>query len=458
MTKHDAYIGDGAPNHLITRQDSGFDDAVLGTSYSVEDPGVRPHTYLKATSIDDVISGVEFARARGWKVACCSGGHAWSQNHIRKGGLLIDLSGLSSISVDASGMRAEIGPGCLSGDLDKALVPYRLFFPVAHAYTVGMGGFLLQGGFGWNSRVNGVGCQNIIGADVVLADGRRVHASTTENAEIFWALRGSGPGFFGVVVKFYLRLHKRPAFTGLKMQVFRMKHLEDVVRWAHEVGPTVSPKVEFQMVFNRAAFGIFSHGIEVVSPVLAESKAEAKELLSFIDRGPMRKKASITLPLIPLSLSKVMKVAEKIIFVPGTRWHVDNTWLKGDIEPAIPTLRTIADTQPPAPSHALWLNWNPVEKAPDNMAFSMEHRTYFALYGGLKGKKWKPEDRDWATKGAKALEPFSGGSQLADENLARRSAKCMSDINRRRLEQLRTAYDPEGMFYSFGDQDRGDPA
>lgn len=437
---------------MMYRGQPGFDEAVLATSFGVEDPGVRPDAMAQVRNIDDVCVAVRLANEMSWRTACCSGGHAWSQNHIRDGGLLINLSRLNNVNVDAGGRTAIVGPGCLSGDLDKALLADNLFFPIAHAYTVGMGGFLLQGGFGWNSRVNGVACESIIAADVVLADGSLVHASENENLDIFWALRGSGTGFFGIVVRFHLCLHDRPRFTGMKMQVFRIEHLEEVVRWAHEVGPNVSPKVEFQMAFNRKAFGIFSHGIEVLSPVLADSRKEAKELLSFIDQGPLRSKASVTLPLIGAPLSRIMKAAEKIIFVPGTRWHVDNVWLDGPIEPAIPAIKKVAHSQPTPPSHMLWLNWNPVKQAREDMAFSMEKGTYLALYGGLKGKKWKPEDRDWATNGAALLEQFSAGSQLADENLARREAVVMDPAHRRKLETLRAKYDPHKRFFSLGSE------
>jgi hypothetical protein len=432
------------------RGEPGFDEAVLATSFGEEDPGVRPDAMVKARSAEDVSLAVLWARDRNWRIACCSGGHAWSQNHIRDGGLLIDLSALDGIAIDPAGRSAVVGPGCVSGDLDAALAPHGLFFPVAHAFTVGMGGFLLQGGFGWNSRMVGLGCDNVTGADVVLADGTLIHASRSQNEDVFWALRGSGTGFFGIVTQFYLTLHTRPGFTGIKMQVFRLKHLEKVVRWAHEIGPNISSQVEFQMVFNRKALGIFTHGIEIVMPVFAESRAEAKELVAFIDKGPLRSAASLTLPLIGAPLGNIMKVAEKVIFPAGTRWHADNVWLEGPIEPVIPVLQETAANQPGAPSHMLWLNWNPAPRTRDAMAFSMEARTYLAMYGGLRGKKWQPSDRDWATTAAAALAPYCAGSQLADENLRRRPARVMSESSHSRLETLRARYDPECRFYSFG--------
>lgn len=439
------------PGTTLFRGQSGFDDAVLSTSFSAEDPGRRPEAIVQANIVGDVRDAVRLAGMKDWRVACCSGGHAWSQNHIRDGGLLLDLSRLDNISIDPQAMTAVVGCGCRSGDLDAALAAHGLFFPVAHAYTVGLGGFLLQGGFGWNSRVDGTGCENLIGIDVVLADGSQVHANERENADIFWAARGSGPGFFGIVVAFHLRLRLRPAFTGLKMQVFRLHHLEEVLAWAHAIGPTVSPKVELQLVVNRKAFGIFAPGIEVVTPVLADSKKEAKELLSFIDRGSLRAKASLTLPLLPLSLGRIMKLAEKVIFLPNTRWHVDNVWLGEPIEPLLPLLRDIANRQPAAPSHILWMNWNPASRNRPDMAFSLEGSTYLAFYGGLRGKSARPDDRDWATRSARALQPYAIGSQLADENLARRPAVFMAPAHRTRLEALRATHDPHHRFFSYGD-------
>lgn len=402
---------------------------------------------IQANDVFDVVAAVKMACERELKIGICSGGHSWSQNHIRDGGMLLDLSRLNSIQIDETQGVARIGPGCQAGDLNLALARHNLFFPVAHAYSVGMGGFLLQGGFGWNSRALGVACQSIIGIDVVLADGRLVHANEHENAELLWAARGAGPGFFGVVVRFHLKLYPRSKFVGLKLQIFRIRHLEAVLQWADRVGPTVSPLVEFQMVLNRRAMGIFAHGIEVICPVLADSRREAQEALRFIDDGPVRSKAIFTTPIIPISLNMMMKTGEKSLFLPNTRWSTDNMWINDPIDPMLPAVRQIADAQPAAPSHALWLNWNPPTSRPD-MAFSLEARTYLALYGGLR-KAGSVADETWATEGMQRLQAHSVGIQLADENLGRRPSQFMAPANLERLEALRTRYDPDSRFYSY---------
>ena len=146
----------------IAKGEADFDAALLGTSFNAQDPGRRPALIVQAIADADVVDAVRQARDQGLTIGICSGGHSWAQNHIRDGGMLIDLSRLDSIVIDPAQRTATIGPGCLAGDLNAALVKHKLFFPVAHAYTVGMGGFLLQGGFGWNSRASGLACQSVI--------------------------------------------------------------------------------------------------------------------------------------------------------------------------------------------------------------------------------------------------------------------------------------------------------
>ena len=433
---------------VLTPADPGFVEALLGTSFNAQDPGRRPDLIVQANDEADVIGAVRRARAEGLAIGICSGGHSWAQNHIRNGGMMLDLSRLNSIEINPGHGTATIGPGCLAGELDKALARHGLFFPVAHAYTVGMGGYLLQGGFGWNSRTNGIACQSVIGIDVVLADGTLVHASEQENPELLWAARGAGPGFFGVVVRFHLQLHRRPRFVGLKLQVFRIRHLETVLAWADRIGPDVAPSVEFQMVFNRRAAGIFSHGIEVLAPVLTDSRREAREAVAFITHSPIRKLASFTTPLLPISLQIMMKGGERTLFLPHTRWIADSMWMNDPIDPLLPAMRAIADSQPPAPSHALWLNWNAPPSRPD-MAFSLEARTYLALYGGLRKNLGTPADETWATDHMRALQSHSLGIQLADENLGRRPGRFMAPGNLARLDALRTKYDPESRFNPY---------
>lgn len=432
----------------LERGATGFDAAVLRTSFNGSDPGVRPQVLVQANDVFDVLAAVKRARREGLKISVCSGGHSWMQNHLREGGLLLDMSRLNQIAVDADAQVAIAGPGCWSVDLDRRLQREGLFFPIAHAMDVCLGGYLLQGGFGWNSRMLGLACENVIGIDMVTADGELLHASEHEHADLFWAARGAGPGFFAVVVRYHLRVHPRPRVTALALQVFRMRHLDDVFLWAEKVGPEVPRSVEFQLLLTRKATGIFAPGIEVIAPVLTNSWKQAREDTAFLTRSAIRSKSSLTLPLLPISTARMSQLAAQRIFPPGMRWSVDNMWTDAPMTDLLPGLQRIANTLPPMPSHVLMISWHPPARRQD-MAFSVEAKHYLALYGEWKNPSDDASYGNWATHNMQAMAHLSTGIQLADENLGRRPARFLSDAHCERIKKIRAHYDPQGLFHSW---------
>ena len=220
MTNPQAALPSDMPNQdlsdrSLTRDAAAYEAARRSTMWNANVPARFPDRIVRASSVDDVIATVRAAKADGMQVGVRSGGHGWSGNHMRDGGVVIDLSGLTDLTIDKTAMTATAGPGIGGSDLLKTLMKEDLFFPVGHCRGVALGGYLLQGGFGWNSRMLGPACENVAAIDYVDADGELRHASETENQEMLWAARGSGPGFFGVVVRFHLRLHRKPAFIGM---------------------------------------------------------------------------------------------------------------------------------------------------------------------------------------------------------------------------------------------------
>ena len=133
---------------------------------------------------------------------CASGGHSWAAWSVRDDALLIDLGGLRDIAYDPATGIAAVRPAVRGGtELAPYLAARGRAFPGGHCESVGLGGYLLQGGQGWNSRSWGWACENVIGIDAVTADGRRVHADADENADLYWAARGAGPGFPALVTR-----------------------------------------------------------------------------------------------------------------------------------------------------------------------------------------------------------------------------------------------------------------
>jgi FAD/FMN-containing dehydrogenase len=154
----------------------------------------------------DVRQAVNFARENDLVVAVRSGGHNIAGNAVCDNGLMLDLSGMTSVRVDPIQKRAWVEPGATLGDLDKEAQAFGLAVPLGINSTTGVAGLTLGGGFGWITRKFGMSIDNLVSADVVTANGELVKASDSENPDLFWALRGGG-GNFGVVTSFEFQLH-----------------------------------------------------------------------------------------------------------------------------------------------------------------------------------------------------------------------------------------------------------
>ncbi|MES2357434.1 MAG: FAD-binding oxidoreductase [Gemmatimonadota bacterium] len=166
----------------------------------------RPALIARCVSAEDVVESVKFARTHNLLVAIRGGGHNIAGNAVCDDGIMIDLSRMKNVQVDVKGHRATVDPGCTLGDFDAAAQAHGLATPLGINSTTGVAGLTLGGGFGWLSRKYGMTVDNLLSADVVTADGRQVHASQTENSDLFWGLRGGG-GNFGVVTRFEFQLH-----------------------------------------------------------------------------------------------------------------------------------------------------------------------------------------------------------------------------------------------------------
>ena len=165
-----------------------------------------PALVVRAASTDDVARTVRFARSEGRPIAVRGGGHSVAGFSTCDDGIVLDLSQLNDVALDAQSQRTFAGGGTRWKDFDAATQQHGLATTGGLVSSTGIGGLTLGGGFGHLVRKYGLTCDNLLSADVVTADGKVVHASESQNPELFWALRGGG-GNFGVVTRFELDLH-----------------------------------------------------------------------------------------------------------------------------------------------------------------------------------------------------------------------------------------------------------
>jgi FAD/FMN-containing dehydrogenase len=188
---------------LLTPDDAGYDAARQVWNAMIDR---RPALIARCAGVADVLAAVAFARERDLLIAVRGGGHNVAGNAVCDDGIVIDLSPMKGIRVDRTAKTAWAEGGVTWAELDHETQVFGLAAVGGTVSPTGVAGLTLGGGFGWLSRQHGLVCDNLLSADIVTADGRFLHASPDENADLFWGLRGGG-GNFGIVTALEYGLH-----------------------------------------------------------------------------------------------------------------------------------------------------------------------------------------------------------------------------------------------------------
>jgi hypothetical protein len=339
---------------VLRRDDADYEHARLDAVWNARKPDRYPDVIVIAAHENDVVEAVQLARAEGLNVSVRSGGHSWVGNGVREGGLLIDLSNLQDIELDVEQRIAAVRPAVKGPALNALLLEQDLFFPTGHAPTVGIGGFILGGGYGWNSRYWGPACLSIKAIDVVLADGRLVHADDENHPDLLWAARGSGPGFFGVVTRFYLDVYPNSTKILRTVHTYPLELRDEVLSWSYDNLESLSPAVEIS-----AKVG-FTPGLEVQTASLTATAfctAETGEdILAPLETIPFRDKAIRATVNQETSIAELYEIADRLN-PDGLRWSLDGIWADAPSTEIIEAARPMLSTIPDGINFVLWMLW-----------------------------------------------------------------------------------------------------
>jgi len=215
----------------LTRGDVGYDEARAAWNGAIDR---YPAVIVRCADARDVTTAIGLARERGLDISVRGGFHNAAGRAICDDGLMIDLSPMRDVSVDPVARRARVGGGATVGDLDAATQEFGLATPAGMVSHTGVGGLTLGGGMGWLTPQYGLMLDNLVCAEVVLADGHRLRAAADENPDLFWALRGGG-GNFGVVTNFEFRLHPVGPMVHLGLFFWGLAQGSEALRLSRDV-------------------------------------------------------------------------------------------------------------------------------------------------------------------------------------------------------------------------------
>ncbi len=211
----------------------------------------KPALIARCTSTEDVIQAIQFGRTQNLLISVRGGGHNIAGNAVCDDGLMIDLSLMKDVQVDLATRTASVGPGCTLADFDRVAQAHGLATPLGINSTTGVAGLTLGGGFGWLSRKYGMTIDNLLSAEVITADGQQLNASESENADLFWGLRGGG-GNFGVVTRFDFQLHPVGPDVLSGLIVFPFEQAKVVISQFARFTETMPEELNVWMVTRKA--------------------------------------------------------------------------------------------------------------------------------------------------------------------------------------------------------------
>ncbi|MCX7739608.1 MAG: FAD-binding oxidoreductase [Meiothermus sp.] len=432
---------------VYRKGEPGYEEARVGRIFNGRRPGRSPELILFAEDEEDVVQAVRLARAQGLRLAVRAGGHSWAAWSLREGTLLLDLSRLQGMVYDEATGVVAVAPAVQGG---ATLAPYleargRMFHG-GHCPTVGLGGFLLQGGMGWNCRGWGWAAEAVVGLEVVTAEGERVRANAKENPDLYWAARGAGPGFPGVVTRFYLQTRPLPRALTQTTHIYPLDCTTEVLAWLQEVHAQVDPRVEL-VALSLVPPGLGERALVVHGLAMVDSPTEGREALAPLETSPALGKALLRQVAEPTCFEDERR--EQLRQNPeGARYAVDNAWLQGPPGVVAPLLMEAFTTPPTPETFALWFSMAPLRPLPD-MALSLQSEIYFALYTIWRAPADDARCRGWLAQQMRRLEPITLGQYLGDSDFTTRSLRFMQEENWARLQAIRARRDPLGLFVGY---------
>jgi FAD/FMN-containing dehydrogenase len=402
----------------------------------------RPAAILRCASASDVVEAVEVARASGLTIAVRGGGHSIAGASVCDGGLVIDLSGMKAIRVDPDRRIARAGPGLTLGEFDAATQAHGLATTMGVNSDTGIAGLTLGGGFGRLARKHGLACDNLLSAEIVLADGRVVSASAIENTDLFWAIRGGG-GNFGIVTEFQYRLHPLgPRILG-GLLLHDFAHAREVLRFYREFSADAPDEISADAVF-------------LISPEGQRLLAISACYVGPIDEGEralraLRAFGSPVQDLIAPVAYTALQASADPLFARGRRYYWKAQFLKEISDTAIDALIDgYAGATSPLSLAVLQQVGGAIARA-DSDATAYGNRD--AAYDCFPAAIWEEPMEDerhiaWARAFWEAMRPFATAgvyaNNLGEEGEAR--VRAAYGANYARLAALKAKYDPDNLF------------
>ena len=453
MTTQSSKLGNELENmikgNVLVAEDSGYEEARQIWNAMIER---RPAMIAQCADADDVPTAIAFARRNKLEISIRGAGHNIAGNALCDNGLTIDFSNMKNIRVDAAKRRAYVEPGATLANLDEATQAHGLATPVGINSTTGIAGLTLGGGFGWLTRKYGMTIDNLLSVEMITAEGKKIRASETENADLFWAIRGGG-GNFGVVTQFEFQLFPvgPEIFAGL--MVFPFNQAKQILHKYRQFVNSAPEELNVWVVLRKAPPLPFLpenvHGKEVVVlPIFYFGNvAEGEKLIA-----PLRAFGAAHGEHLGAQPYVAWQKAFDPLLTPGAR----NYWKSHNFtELADGALDSIIEFagKLPSPQCEIFVGMiagAPNRIAPNAMAYGhRDARFVLNVHGRWDEAKDDQKCIGWAREFFKASAPFASAGAYVNFMTGEEGDRVAAayGANYDRLVQIKKRYDPDNIFH-----------
>jgi len=452
--------GESIENATVEAFQTGFRGQLLFPGADAYDQGRklwngmfdrRPALIARCAGAADVISAVNFARDNRLQIAVRGGGHSFPGHSVCDGGIVIDLSSMKGIRVDPGERSARAEPGVKWIELDHETQAFGLATSGGTVSDTGIAGLTLGGGLGWLSSKHGLTVDNLLSADVVLADGRFLKANATKNSDLFWALRGGG-GNFGVVTSFTFKLHPIDTLYGGPM-LYELSETADVMKWYRDLIPTAPDDLTgffaFLTVPPAPPFPEHLHMKKMCGVVWAYAGPQEKAEETFAPIRAFKKPALDFVGPLPQPALQSMFDA---LYPPGLQWYWRADFVNEISDDAISQHIRFGEALPTMHStmHMYPINGAAARVGKNDTAWNYRDANWAQVMVGVDPDPANKEKIiSWTKSYYDAVHPFSAGGAyvnflMGDEGEER--VKKTYGGNYERLVAIKKKYDPGNFF------------
>lgn len=450
---------------MTTSTDPRYEQLRRNLIWNQLTPTRYPQLVVQVASEHDVVEAVQYARANNMKIAVRGGGHSWIGFSLCNGSLLIDLGRLTHVAIDRHSRTATIQPAVTGQALNRELAAYGLAFPVGHCPKVPLSGYLLNGGLGWNSNAWGPACFSVQAAHVVTADGRLVVANEEQHADLLWAIRGAGPGFFGVVTQYLLKLYPVPSAITTSKYYYPLQCIDKVGAWTGSIARQLPREVELTIFCSSAPPALAGEGRDcngfvgiLSATAFLDTESEAAATLGLLENCPVLSQCLEKEVLQPTSLDVLLEMGG-MLWPECHRCLADTVWSNSPPSQPLSTLREYFLRAPSPESLAVCVFSTGAEDCAvvhPGAAFSMIAETLLLSYAIWERPEDDVSNVAWHRETVAALDQFAVGHYVGESDIIAEPARIersFATANWQRLQSLRREYDPDGLFHrDFSDR------